>query len=890
MKLVQVMQHSFTHLCTPPRSGTVTVCGTKWNEGKEEHSPPVPVAALSNCAMTSLALVALILLQCHQGSLECQASPGTFPPLGPGCGECQGGQWGWGSCTDKIENLDAHDGVCVRDACVLLEATHTQHLNTVKDEAEQEATLATHTQHLNTAEDNTQGHTTPQRTLEANTQHPKTATDNTKHHKTPKTTQDTHTHITKHTRITGHPKQHRKHTHTTTEHPKHTQTTPQHHHHHHHTHTKHTPSKKTIPTNKAQLIPSAPSIHPPPWHPHPLGATRCLTPPCNATLRTFTTVRYTKNLHLCSGKDSALEGVDSVEALQNRLHLSTALGHNGFLFHVTAVPRDAVQGEVWSLDHHTLVMARFKPDNLFHVLHDDVMPVYFTVLRLCAVLGSPCPPITLLAVDEHTESPYSALYSALGHQLLLARDLQNIVWLRLSQATVGLSHHSVWYQYGFRRPQGPVETRLSGAELREFAVFVISRLGVGINTTTDAVKDVGVAAENLWGVGVDTVKDIPKNSLETRENDIENLENYLVSQGNTLENVGNSLDICGNALQSTKNTPGSANKPKNTLENILEPAENTLENTLGLSNAPEHTPGLANLPEPTPTNTPASQPSPSTRQSPPLAVLLTRRTTRKILNEKQLVETIQRELNKTYGEGVVRIMSLEEDGLDEAIRAVSQARVLVGMHGAGLGLGMFMSSGTLLIEMWPFGVDPASARVYRAMCGLTGFGVTYRAWVNEDVGNTRTHPHYPPHFGGVRHLPQEERKRVVSSLRGDKLVNVTCCMDVDWLYRIYQDTVLPRTPPPGRVHKLTCSLQTHNEGTKLELSWQTPWIVRSLGCGDLVYEVVMAEHSEARARTVFVRRERMVLVFNKRLGFVDVWVTSFCDGVEGLAVFVSWQV
>ncbi|XP_063853101.1 uncharacterized protein LOC135095886 [Scylla paramamosain] len=72
------------------------------------------------------------------------------------------------------------------------------------------------------------------------------------------------------------------------------------------------------------------------------------------------------------GKDSALEGVDSVEALQNRLHLSTALGHNGFLFHVTAVPRDAVQGEVWSLDHHTLVMARFKPDNLFHVLHDDV--------------------------------------------------------------------------------------------------------------------------------------------------------------------------------------------------------------------------------------------------------------------------------------------------------------------------------------------------------------------------------------------------------------------------------------------------------------------------------------------------------------------------------------
>ncbi len=48
----------------------------------------------------------------------------------------------------------------------------------------------------------------------------------------------------------------------------------------------------------------------------------------------------------------------------------------------------------------------------------------------------------------------------------------------------------------------------------------------------------------------------------------------------------------------------------------------------------------------------------------------------------------------------------------------------------------------------------------------------------------------------------------------------------------------------------------------------------------------MAEHSEAGARTVFVRRERMVLVFNKRLGFVDVWVTSFCNSMEGLAAFV----
>ncbi|KAK8393444.1 hypothetical protein O3P69_006635 [Scylla paramamosain] len=66
MKLLRMVQYSFTHLCTPPRSRTVSECVTKWNEGKEEHSPPVPAAALSN-SPGSFPWLACAVLTAHSG-------------------------------------------------------------------------------------------------------------------------------------------------------------------------------------------------------------------------------------------------------------------------------------------------------------------------------------------------------------------------------------------------------------------------------------------------------------------------------------------------------------------------------------------------------------------------------------------------------------------------------------------------------------------------------------------------------------------------------------------------------------------------------------------------------------------------------------------------------
>lgn len=395
---------------------------------------------------------------------------------------------------------------------------------------------------------------------------------------------------------------------------------------------------------------------------------------------------------------------------------------------------------------------------------------------------------------------------------------------------MGLSRHSVWYQYGFGMPQGPTASRLSGAQLRQFAVFMRERLSIDGNT--DAAVDA--------------------------------------------------------ALRTAVNVPMSA-------------------------------------------FTSAAGPFSTTAQSPPLyAVLLTRRLTRKILNEKQLAEAIRVEILSREGQGEVKIVSLEENGVKEVIRVISGARILVGMHGAALALGMFMPRGSLLLELWPYGIDPASAPVYRAMCALEDSGLAYMAWVNEDVLNTRTHPEYPAYYGGLQHMTSSERNRVASALHGPKLTSVTCCDDPDWLYRIYQDTEVrlhahdgnyargnslmsvpftevlhnglqmrrkalhtmktPQRHTPARVRELRCNLRKHGTGVMLDVVWRNPWTVEALGCGDVTYEVVVASSVKADQSDIttdYVQREKYVKWFAYVVKSLDVWVTCLCEGSEGSVLHVS---
>lgn len=371
---------------------------------------------------------------------------------------------------------------------------------------------------------------------------------------------------------------------------------------------------------------------------------------------------------------------------------------------------------------------------------------------------------------------------------------------------MGLSRRSVWYQYGFGIPQGPIASRFTGGELRRFATFVRERLGLSVDAASDRV------------------------SVRT---------------------------------------------------------------------------------------------SRTSHTTPLRAVLLTRHVTRKILNERQLADAIQKVILRTVNEGDVRIASLEENGLAELIRLISDSTVLIGMHGAALSLAMFLPRGSLLIEMWPYGINPTSASVYKTMCALKNSGITYMTWTNEDECNTRTHPEYAPHLGGVWHMSSAERERVTAGLSGAKLTSVTCCDDPDWLYRIYQDTEVrlyandgeytygnslksvpftdvlrngllmlrqasrpaqtPQKHTPARIRDLRCMLRKDGTGVVVDVAWRNPWTVEALGCENVKYEVITASSltDSSDVTSDYVKSEVYVRRFDYVLKALHVWVTCLCEGVEG---------
>ena len=66
-------------------------------------------------------------------------------------------------------------------------------------------------------------------------------------------------------------------------------------------------------------------------------------------------------------------------------------------------------------------------------------------------------------------------------------------------------------------------------------------------------------------------------------------------------------------------------------------------------------------------------------------------------------------------------------------------------------------------------------------------GITYVAWRNVDHRNTVTHPDNPWHQGGIKHLSSTEQAQILASR---EVPLHLCCRNPEWLFRIYQDTVV----------------------------------------------------------------------------------------------------
>ena len=103
------------------------------------------------------------------------------------------------------------------------------------------------------------------------------------------------------------------------------------------------------------------------------------------------------------------------------------------------------------------------------------------------------------------------------------------------------------------------------------------------------------------------------------------------------------------------------------------------------------------------------------------AVILSRRHNRLIVNEAELSFELAANIWVQ-----VRTLSLEDVPIEEIIKRVSSAAVATGIHGSLLALAMFLPPGAILVELFPYAVNPLHYTPYRTMASLPGMDITYR--------------------------------------------------------------------------------------------------------------------------------------------------------------------
>ncbi|XP_059829152.1 protein O-linked-mannose beta-1,4-N-acetylglucosaminyltransferase 2 [Hypanus sabinus] len=242
-------------------------------------------------------------------------------------------------------------------------------------------------------------------------------------------------------------------------------------------------------------------------------------------------------------------------------------------------------------------------------------------------------------------------------------------------------------------------------------------------------------------------------------------------------------------------------------------------------------------------------------------VLFSRTVNRLILNEAELILALAQEFQmKTIA------VSLDEYSFGDLVRLISGASMLVSMHGSQLVMAMFLPRGAVVVELFPYAVNPEHYTPYKTLASLLGMDLQYIAWQNTKEENTVIHPDRPWEQGGIAHLDRVEQERIVKS---KEVPRHLCCRNPEWLFRIYQDTLVDipsvmtaihqsvkSKPPlrkvkarsiiyPGKVRDSVCqaSVQSASEA-KLSISWQVPWNLKYLKVKEVTYEVWIQEQGE----------------------------------------------
>ena len=481
------------------------------------------------------------------------------------------------------------------------------------------------------------------------------------------------------------------------------------------------------------------------------------------------------------GKDSVKGNIDKHQG-SHFLALSSVHDLDGLMFSMSELPSN-VSGDFdieW-IRETTIILSRFKPDNIMHVLHDDVIPLHYTLRLLLPKSDAKGGyDVRLLFMDDfdahHSEMLYKIFSSyPIMHKVSLVTDFPHKL-LCFNDAYAGLSRYTTWYHYGFKMPQGPIQNKVLTSEI-------------------------------IW-------------------NTVKYIEESLRCADHT------SLSVNGDYL-----------------------------------------------------------------------VLFSRKENRLILNEDEL----KFDMIKTVKMKIVSA-SFEDQTLCEMIELVKKSRGLLGMHGSSLILSMFLKPKSILVELFPYAVNPSHYTPYKTLLDISGMQIVYKAWQNMDKNSSLGFPNRDKIEGGISHLSLDEQKEIMDQ---SEVPLHLCCDNASWLYHIYQDTIVDVQEVAnlcesalieaknikvkskyhnlvlGSVTKLTCDTSRCLNGkSSLNLRWKQPWSTPYLEIREFYYYVLVQAVGSESPVAYGTKIENFVVSKDIHCDTqYDVWVRLMEDGKNRVGPF-----
>ncbi|KAJ7385040.1 Protein O-linked-mannose beta-1,4-N-acetylglucosaminyltransferase 2 [Desmophyllum pertusum] len=183
------------------------------------------------------------------------------------------------------------------------------------------------------------------------------------------------------------------------------------------------------------------------------------------------------------GPETVIDGVPDKRFDPALLDMSSVEDHNTQYFNYVDYPVHALESfsNITMFDDFSLIFHRFNPENIMHVVHDDLLPLYHTMRQFSQSKLSVDQEYIIVMMEGWNEGSYFDLYKLFTNRsLLLKTDLQKANHLMCFQhGIIGISKYTTWYQYGFNEPQGALpHVSLTGGYVRHFTKFIQRRFGL----------------------------------------------------------------------------------------------------------------------------------------------------------------------------------------------------------------------------------------------------------------------------------------------------------------------------------------------------------------------------------------------------------------------------